>query len=394
MAAINIIERNQTLAKIDEAIIYEKAKEPPRNYLGMSEIGNECWRYLFYSFRGCAKRGLDLSVEKNPELIAKESLGIRRTGGGQIQEDIMAKRLRMLPYIQLLTKDPQNEKEQIGFKLLLGHFNGHCDGMIKGIIEAPNTWHVWENKACGDKKFTELQNAIIKYGEKEALYNWNIVYYAQAQIYMLCSQTERHYLTVVDSGGIKWESIRTEFNRTYAEGLIEKAKTIIFDNWNIPPKMNNNREFFQCKWCHFHGICHDGNFPDVNCRSCRYREPIKDGENKCLLHDKIVPNEMLNVSCSDHVYNPAVVPATLVEHQEDGCVYKTDTGFIFANTSLVGMPDVKDTLDGIYTSKALRENIVNVHSMTKEISALVSTFSGVQETSVKKAWDKLTPANI
>lgn len=388
MAAINISERNLTLAKIDEAIIREKTKEAPRNYLGMSEIGHECWRYLFYSFRGCAKRNIDLSIEKDPDVIAKEALGIRRTGGGHIQEDIMAERLRLLPYITLYTKDPNNEKEQIGFQLLLNHFSGHLDGMIKGIIEAPATWHVWENKACGDKKFTELENAIMKYGEKEALYNWNIVYYAQAQTYMLCSQTERHYLTVVDSGGIKWTSVRTEFNRKYAESLIEKAKTIIFDNWNIPPKMNQNREFFQCKWCHFQGICHDGNLPDVNCRSCRYREPVQNGENKCLLHKKIIEKELLNSSCSDHIYNPAIVPAKMIEHQDDGCIYKTENGFIFANTTLTGMPDVKGKLDGIYTSLALRNDIKNVNSLNKESAQIVKTFDGAIETDGMKAWEK------
>jgi len=359
---------DKTLHEIDVMLERRKALEAPRNYLGMSEIGEPCWRKLFYSFR-------------NSESREWAAPGIKSTEDGFIQEDLMAFRLRLLPYIELHTTasgvivntigsrivSNKDDKDQIGFSLLLGHFRGHCDGAIRGIIEAPKTWHTWEHKSVNKEKLKKLIDLRKKHGEKKALSEWDTTYYAQAIIYMHELKFDRHFLTVTAPGGREYVSIRTEYNRSIAEDLIAKAKVIIFNNWDVPDRISDDPEYYLCRFCDYHNICHSGAFPQVHCKTCRYSEPVNDGKRQCLLHEKIIPDAELNMGCKDHVYNPALIGAKLVEHQQDSCIYHIpETGCYFANTSSSGFPDSKGTLDAIYTSNDLRDKIKSIKNITRD----------------------------
>ncbi len=377
MAALPKIEKT-TLDDVDEKLIEEKKKEAFRHYLGMSIIGDECWRKLFYIYRSAQTREFNAS-------------GVRAIEDGYTQEAVMAKRLRMLPYIELYTEDPENPGQQIGFSLLLGHFRGHADGIIKGLLESPKTFHIWEHKSVNETKFNKLIALKKEKGEKQALQEWDPIYWNQAIIYMHCAQLTRHYLTVTSPGGRDHISIRTEYNRAVAESIIAKAQSLIFDNWNIPARLSDKREFYQCKWCEHQGICHDGDFPLVHCKTCRYLEPVKDGKWNCLKHEKEITEDTLFKGCDYHIYNPALIAAKLVEHQEDGCIYITDKGFRFANIYNTGLPELKGELDAIYPSKFLFERIKSINNLTREIVKIQQIFQGVIVDSAsvpKKAWEK------
>lgn len=391
------VYKDPTLEAMDRAIILERQLEKPRNYLGASEIGTECSRYLFYSFRNACKK--EFSIEKDPDGYQREIDRLKTVEDGHYQEELTKKRLRSLPYVELYdndgTVDEKGCPNQIGFQSLLGHFCGHCDGIVKGLLQSPKTWHVFEHKCRYEKFINQLIKIRSEKGEKLTLLDWSIEYYAQAQIYMHEFQLTRHWLVVCSPGGRMHESIRTEYKPTYAEMLIEKAKNIIFDNFSIPAKINNKREFYQCNWCKFKGICHDGDIPDVHCKSCRYRDCIDGGKSTCLATDTIIEDTLLNVGCPKHVFNPALLPnVKLLEHQSDGCLYQVlGKDYVFANTNLTGFPDVGGKIDGIFTSKQLREDIVNINNIDDKI---VREFKGtvIDSDQGKKAWEKGNKWNL
>jgi hypothetical protein len=377
MVELNLQTFDRTLAEVDKALeakgttkyklVPIEEEEEDRKYLGMSQIGEECYRKLFYSFRKAEKRDIQAS-------------GIKAIEDGFLQEDVMANRLRMLPNIELFTMDPQNPEEQIGFSLLLGHFNGHCDGMIKGIIEAPQTWHTWEHKSVNQTKFNKLIKLRNEKGEKQALQLWDIIYFAQAQSYMHVSTTQRHFSTVTSPGGREYISIRTDYNRKIAEDIIVKAKAIIFNKYDLPSRISDKREYFKCKWCEFQEICHDGKFPDVNCKTCQYIEPVKNGENQCFYKEDIVKDFK---PCKNHVYNPGLIQAELVEQQTDCCIYKTNN-ITFSNCTTGGFPEIKGEMGGgIYTSQELREEI----KYLRNIKTKKQPEKEIEKTAIK-AWDK------
>jgi len=375
-----IIKFDETLMKVDKKLEEKQRLEGPRNYLGMSQIGEECWRKLFYSFRGCKKREIAAS-------------GIKAIEDGFKQEDIMAERLRLLSYIELHTMDPNNPKEQIGFKTLLDHFRGHCDGMIKYIKEAPQSWHVWENKSVNEIKFKKMLKFREELGEKNALREWDEIYYAQAQLYMHCATVERHYLTIQTPGGRAYLSVRTNYNAKQAEALIEKAKVIIFDNFSIPAKLSEKREFYKCKWCEFQEICHDGDFPEVNCKTCKFSEPTKNGLRLCHKKNETLDNNKLFLNnCTSHLYNPALISADVIDEQEDCFLYRTASGFIFANCTSSGMPAANENIniESILPSLELFEKIRSVNNFSKEALTIQKTFDGDilgSKEKTQKAWE-------
>jgi len=383
MAEINHILTDQTLAEVDKALERKKAKEHPRHYLGMSEIGHECSRHLFYSFR-------------NAETRVWNAKGVRATEDGYIQEDVMAERLRMVPGIKLLTEDPNKDPgSQIGFNMLLGHFLGHCDGMITGIKEAPTAWHIWEHKSCdntGGNKYGKFLKAKETHGDKNALENWDYIYYCQGQIYMHCSQMTRHFITVTSPGGRNYSSTRTEYSAQTANYLIDKAQGIIFDPDFMPGKTCERPEYITCSWCAYKDLCHFDYFPLVHCKTCRYRECIKDGESRCLNDNSIIDKDMLNVGCNNHVYNPALIQAEILEQQRECTIFKNKNGAVFANCSATGFPTVKkDESLQLFTSKQLREDIKKLDSILPANSATAQVqkaFSGeIIVDDIPKRWE-------
>ena len=218
----------------------EKTPRETRDYLGASLIGNDCARQIWYTYNGF--KGEDFSAET-----------LMNFEDGHRTEDLTAERLRMVDGIKLITH--KENGEQLGFSSLGGKFQGHYDGVITGILQAPKAPHIWEAKCSAEKKFKEFQNAKAKFGEKNALENWNQNYYAQAQLYMYYGGIDRHYLTVAKAGGRGYDSARTNYDEAVAAKYIDRADKII-NAGEPPPKINQKKDFFICRWCAFKDMCH------------------------------------------------------------------------------------------------------------------------------------------
>jgi hypothetical protein len=229
-----------TLDALKRVIFEEQFKEKKRDYVGASIIGDPCARKIWYGFNGYQAEPFDAEA-------------LMRFQDGHRTEELTAARLRAIPGIELWTHDEQGN--QFGFSILGGKFKGHCDGVIRGLIQAPKALHVWECKASGEKKYNEFCNAKAKYGDKDALKNWSENYYIQGQILMHFLQIDRHYTTVALSGGRDYESCRTEYDPVVAEMAIDKATKII-ESREAPKKLSEKPEFFQCRWCAFKDVCH------------------------------------------------------------------------------------------------------------------------------------------
>jgi len=286
-----------TLNAMSEQIIKNNPKRW-RNYLGMSEVGEPCWRLLWYRFRQVAQDVLTLQ-------------SILAIADGYKQEDIMAERLRLLTYIKLETRDEHGE--QFGCRFLGGHFRGHLDGKISGILEAPKTLHVWENKAVNEKKFKALRDLILDVGEKDALEKWDAVYYAQAMIYCHAFQLTRHYLTVSSPGGRNYTSCRTNYNGKVALAILAKAEAIITAD-RPGPRLSENRSFYLCQWCKMKEVCFDMLVPDVNCRTCAFSEPITTGNDAAWhCHKNNIDFTGESKPCDSHLFLNTLVPFPAVD---------------------------------------------------------------------------------
>ncbi len=236
-----IAQSDPTLDAADRELEARSRQEPRRSYLGMSAIGHECSRKLWYDFH-------------DPIAEQFTAATLKRFEDGHKSEDLMALRLRMAPGVQLWTVDPDTGK-QFGCSDFGDQFKGHMDGVIVGLHQAPATPHVWEGKAVNENSFAKFKMLKVERGEKNALKEWNPVYWAQAQAYMGYFDLTRHYLTVCTPGVRDCDSARTEFDLVAFIKIKDKAERIIGSK--IPlAKIANNPSWWACKSCVYHDRCH------------------------------------------------------------------------------------------------------------------------------------------
>lgn len=306
-----VLADDPTLEAADRALEAEHAKQLPRKYLGMSQIGESCTRKLWYSFRYAYRERFDADT-------------IKRFEDGHKSEDLIAARLRMAPGVTLETVD-QRTGDQFRYTDHNGHASGHCDGKITGLIQAPVKKHIWENKSTSEKKFTELKKIIIDVGEKQALRKWNATYYGQAQLYMHYEPTDRHYMTVCTPGGRNWLGLRTEYNQEYAVNLRDRAGRIIKSEEPMD-RISDDPAWFECRNCPARGMCHEDDTPNRSCRTCLHSTPIENGEWHCDRWGKTLSLEEQLAGCPAHLYLPPLVPGEVTGTTEISVTYRMKNG--------------------------------------------------------------------
>lgn len=238
MVALTDIYDDPTIRAMHEAM-EAKAEQRRGSSVSASMLGNPCERQIWYQMMGYPSPPIQAS-------------GLYAIEDGYLCEELIAKRLRMVPGVELETKDA--EGNQFGFVRMLGKFKGYIDGFIRGLIQAPATPHIWENKACNETKYKKLNQLIEAFGEKNALKEWDFVYYVQAQIYMGEFGLDRHYMTVCTPGGRAVVGLRTEFDPVFYRAQITKAERIIGAK-EPPDRITAMKSHHVCKWCKFAEEC-------------------------------------------------------------------------------------------------------------------------------------------
>lgn len=285
----------QILQQIDQIIEQEANSEPPRDYLGLSGLGRECGRALWYGFRHAKKSSRPASL-------------IRAAQDGFAGEKLMIERFKMVDGVKL----EFTGKDQLEFSDLSGFLAGHPDGLISGISPNIEQYHIWEHKQCQESKFNKLVK-LVDGNESTALKGWDYTYYCQAMLYCYYSELDSHMLTCSTPGGRATISCQTESNTDLALQLIEKAKNIIFSD-AAPQRINNSPSFYLCKWCEFSDICHTKTeVPQLNCRTCLHSTPETHGGWSCAKHDIDIDENFEHVGCDKHLYLPDILNEKAVE---------------------------------------------------------------------------------
>lgn len=296
------IDTDETLADVCQEIV---KRNPPsaRTYLQCNNLGADCERQSWYRWR-------DVMTEYF-------SAGTLCTfGSGFKDEELMADRLRMLPYLKLETNHADGRQYEVSD--FAGHVLGHLDGCITGIKAAPKTMHVWEHKSVNPTKFRKLKKLKDELGQKLALESWDSVYYGQAQLYMGLTRLPRHYLTVTTPGGRDMTTCRTNYDAGAFKALREKALRILTAE-EAPPRISKKPDYYQCKWCNFSELCHGEAMAKVHCRTCAHSTPVLEkksgvpgkaapnGAWRCEFHGESLPHKKQKEGCPDHLYNPSLI---------------------------------------------------------------------------------------
>ena len=309
---------------------HEKKNESDRitSSIPVSQIGGPCDRKLWYTFRHCSQ-----------EFFGGRMLRLFETGN--LEEPRFTEELRGIG-CEVHTEDEATGK-QFFVTALSGHVHGYLDGCILNLPEAPKTWHVAEFKTHNQKSF----NALKKHGVQK----YKPEHFAQMQVYMHLTEMTRALYLAVNKNTDELYTERVKYDKQYAEGLIERAKTIISSN--APPEhISDSREFYQCKWCSNKDLCFGSEDPDapalplnvISCRQCCYSTPVTSYGNNpdisdsygrwvCEKHGHALSlNDQLG-ACDDHLLLPPLLP--FVEPKNYG-VDKSGKEFIHFNDDTFG----------------------------------------------------------
>jgi len=308
MVKIPTKRSDPTLDAMNAAL--ENTQQYRRGYLGMSGIGDECER----------KQQLQFRWADQPKFDAKT---LKRFADGHASEAVMVARLKQTPGITLIDLDPETGR-QWGFSDFGGHFRGHMDGHIEGLLQAPVTPHVFEHK-CSEK--TGALEKLVAVNEKTALAQWNETYYAQAVLYMDYGGYSRHYMTCSTPGTRDETSCRTNADPVAASRYKAKAERVIFSEDKLP-RVNENKEFYKCRWCDFSAVCHNEKPVAKNCRTCAFVTAKRDGTWFCERHKETLSRDKQDVGCDGWLTHPMFMQGEPVNGSFDFIEYKLDTGEI------------------------------------------------------------------
>lgn len=313
------IQTSKTVEAIYAAYKQRGDAEPPRDYLGASEIGEDCARKLWYDYRQCGQ-------EDKPGRI------YRLFKTGDIEEQRIIDDLRAIG-CQVETIDPDTGK-QYRFTEFGGHFSGGFDGAVLGIPEAPKTWHLLEVKSHNDKRFKE----VAKKGVKEA----KPKHYAQMQTYMGKFGFKRGLYVAVNKDNDEIYTERIEYEAVTYQANVNKALRII-QATEPPTKLSDDPGYFACKFCHHNKRCHGATPAPLSCRTCVHSTPVTDRDGKVWRCEKYaidIPPEHMATGCDDHLYIPTLLPFAEPLDSGDGWVlYKVkDTGAEFVNCAASEFP--------------------------------------------------------
>lgn len=247
-----------------------------REHLGMSIIGRKCSREIWYSFRWV----------KLQHHIGR----MRRLFQRGHDEETKFTEFLLWAGISLRHINPETGK-QYHASTLESHYGGSTDGI--GLIRwLDNLPVVLEYKTHGDKSFTDLKSKKLKLSKPEHFSQmccYGKEFKIKHGVYCVVNKnTDEIYFEFVD---LNWE---------HANELEKKAADIITAKIP-PPRISENPSFFDCKYCDKVDVCHNGLAVEVNCRSCKFSEPVKNAKWFCNRWKQEIPEEAIAKGCEYHL---------------------------------------------------------------------------------------------
>ena len=247
-----------------------------RNHLGASELGEPCWRKLWYGFRWVKEQKHDGRM-------------LRLFNVGHSAE---ARFITYLRGIGFEVKEFAEDGKQFRISGAMGHYGGSLDGMCK----APARYQLSEDiillnefKTNGTGKgFDEVdEKGVVKAKPKHyaQMSQYGYKYGLRYGLYMIENKNDSK---------ITFKIVELDWN--LGAQLEKKANDIIFSK-EPPPRISENPALFDCKFCHLTDICHKGATPEKNCRSCRNAVPTIDATWTCMLHNGVIPEDFIKKGC-------------------------------------------------------------------------------------------------
>jgi hypothetical protein len=223
---------------VDAALVAERAKVAPRDYLGASRIGEPCARRLCYEL-------MLTSVDEGTDFSGRM---LRIFEAGHRFEEMS---IRWLHLAGFDLRTHKRNGEQFGFSVAGGRFRGHIDGVI---VDGPDVGIgypvLFEHKALKSSSWQD----VVKQGVRAS----KPIYWAQVQVYMGYLDVERTLFVALDKDtqALRYELV--PFDPPAAQALSDKAVHVIraVEVGELLPRISDDPDFYVCTFCPYRIRCH------------------------------------------------------------------------------------------------------------------------------------------
>lgn len=236
--------------EIYQSLLNEASKNS-RGYLGMSGIGSNCLRKVWYRFRNYEERnGNPRAVEDHD---GRKYLIFEM---GNRVEDMLVDAINKAGY--LVTGS------QMSFEDFNGLFRGHCDGIFKDTYTGEQ--YVLEIKSANKNRFEKFEKNGVKKMAPE--------YWAQLHLYMHYSKIYQGLFMILNKDNSDLYLEKVEYDSK--EVAKQKARAIeVLCASEAPERISEKENSKDCYFCGFKYLCFGGEWnvqtkPD--CRTCKYLE--------------------------------------------------------------------------------------------------------------------------
>ena len=245
-------------------------KNELRNYLGLSQIGHSCHRYLQY-----------YHYWAHNEHVSTRILRLFNVG-----HDAEPKMRRDLLTIGIMTHSDQLRVEGAG-----GHWKGHIDDIGNFIDSAENKFLV-EYKTHNDKSFKELKKKKVKLAKP--------THYGQMMEYMGKLDLPKALYMAINKNDSEYYFEWVHFDEEYYKDLVRKEVEIITSDVMLPRVGNDSPAWFECKMCDAAKVCFGRSEPNKNCRTCAFVDVFDEGKWVCSNSNSSygkLPEEVQRTGC-------------------------------------------------------------------------------------------------
>lgn len=247
-----------------------------RTHLGASIIGHNCDRYSWFAFRWM----------KTEEFSGRMQRLFNR---GHRTEDRF---VEWLEGVGFEVKQVEADGKQIRIAHASGHFGGSCDG--NGVLPTrygnfPDKL-LFEFKTSNDKGFKDIKSmGVVKAKPR---------HWIQACVYAVKLGIKYILYVCVNKNDDELDIELLAVDEAIGELHLSRAQFII-NSYDPPSRISNNASHWECKFCPMNGICHLGEQPEKNCRSCQYAQAVEDKQWKCHFYNAIIPPEHIASGCDN-----------------------------------------------------------------------------------------------
>lgn len=213
-----------------------------REHLGASDLSSECDAFLNITF----------NWGKPSHVTGRVARILQR---GKREEILFRERLVMAGFV-LCDHLPTT------FNMTGGHIAGECDGWVQH-----KTWReplIVEYKTMNQSSFRKLEKHGVESGFRH--------YYAQMSIYGYMLHSPKVLFVAINKNDESIHIELVEIDKLLAKDLLARGRDVVAGT--LPAvKISQSPDYYICKMCPFHRVCHGNERLSKNCRSCKHSEP-------------------------------------------------------------------------------------------------------------------------